>query len=374
MQIKNMFEEIRTQAPGRINLIGEHTDYNGGFVLPAAIDKNTKVLIKLNGTEQVVNARSLNYNESFTFQLSNFNRLESGWQNYVMGVVAEVQKLNNTITGFDLEFEGNIPIGSGMSSSAALECSLAYALNELFELNLSKIQLIEASQLAEHNFVGTRCGIMDQFTSVMGKKDHAILLDCSTMEHKYFPLKLNEYEILLLNTNVSHNLATSEYNTRRQECELGLEILSKTYANCFSFRDFTIDQLNDSRQLMTETVYQRCRHVLTENNRVLSATQALVDGKIHILGRLMYQSHQSLQYDYNVSCAELDYLVSQTIGKDYILGSRMMGGGFGGCTISLIDKNKTEAFIVEIKKAYLSKFNIELIPYRVSIDDGARVI
>jgi len=155
---------------------------------------------------------------------------------------------------------------------------------------------------------------------------------------------------------------------------LKIHNLSKTYANCFSFRDFTIDQLNDSRQLMTETVYQRCRHVLTENNRVLSATQALVDGKIHILGRLMYQSHQSLQYDYNVSCAELDYLVSQTIGKDYILGSRMMGGGFGGCTISLIDKNKTEAFIVEIKKAYLSKFNIELIPYRVSIDDGARVI
>ena len=362
--------EITVQSPGRINIIGEHTDYNDGFVLPAAVDKNVKMHLKRNGSSDEVKVSATNVGETFRFNLSGFSRLESGWQNYIMGVVHELQQLGAVMEGFDAQFDGNVPIGGGMSSSAALECSLAYALNELFELGLSSSQLIKASQMAEHNFVGIKCGIMDQFASVMGKRGHVILLDCRTYDYQYYPLELGAYQILLLNSNVSHALASSEYNTRRAECEEGVSILKKAYPTITKLRDVSLEQLEKHKTVLPETIYRRCHHVVSENHRVLEATKALQAGNQHLLGQLMYQSHFSLQYDYEVSCPELDYLVKTTQDKDYVLGSRMMGGGFGGCTINIIEKSRSDQFVEETSKAYQKQFGTNLTPYTVSIEDG----
>ena len=363
---------IIAQSPGRINIIGEHTDYNEGFVLPAAIDKKTVVQLKKNGYADICRFVANNVNQSFEFNLSSFERLESGWENYVMGVVSELQKLGAKFTGFDCEFEGNVPIGSGMSSSAALECSLAYGLNELFELGFDKWQLIKACQMAEHHFAGIKCGIMDQFASVMGAKNQVMLLDCRSLDFEYFPLDLGDYQLLLLNTNVSHALSDSEYNTRRNECNEGVAIFQKKSPNVKSLRDVTDEILNNCSSEMSERVFRRCRHVVSENNRVLAATDALKTKDFNQLGALIYQSHHSLQHDYEVSCKELDYLVNLSKSKDYILGSRMMGGGFGGCTINIIEKSQVDSFIDEASKSYKTQFGIDLTPYSVDIEDGAK--
>jgi galactokinase len=365
---------IIAQSPGRINIIGEHTDYNNGFVLPAAIDKKTVVQLKKNGHADTCNFVANNVKQSFEFNLSNFEKLESGWENYVMGVVSELQKLGAKFTGFDCEFEGDVPIGSGMSSSAALECSLAYGLNELFELGFNKWQLIKACQMAEHNFAGIKCGIMDQFASVMGAKNQVMLLDCRSLEFEYFPFDLGDYQLLLLNTNVSHALSDSEYNTRRNECNEGVSIFQEKYPEVQSLRDATEEMLEDCASEMREVVFRRCRHIILENNRVLSATKALKAKDFDQLGELIYQSHHSLQHDYEVSCKELDYLVDLSKSKDYILGSRMMGGGFGGCTINVIEKNQVDTFINEAAKSYKKQFGIDLSPYSVAIEDGAKSV
>lgn len=365
---------IIAQSPGRINIIGEHTDYNEGFVLPAAIDKKTIVQLKKNGYAERCRFVANNVNQSFEFNLSDFKPLKSGWENYVMGVVSELQKLGATFSGFDCEFEGNIPIGSGMSSSAALECSLAYGLNELFKLGFDKWQLIKACQMAEHHFAGIKCGIMDQFASIMGSKNQVMLLDCRSLEFEYFPLDLGDYQLLLLNTNVSHALSDSEYNTRRNECNEGVSILQKKYSKVQSLRDATDEMLNSCSDEMSEVVFRRCRHVISENSRVLAATQALNMKDFNTLGKLIYQSHRSLQHDYEVSCKELDFLVDLSKSKDYILGSRMMGGGFGGCTINIIEKTQVNTFISEAAKAYKNQFGIDLTPYSVAIEEGAKLV
>jgi len=369
-----MIEEIKVTSPGRINLIGEHTDYNDGFVLPAAIDKAMKVHLKLNSTEHIVNVYAIDLNERYTINLNNLNRINSGWQNYVIGVIHELKAINPNITGFDLSFGGNIPMGSGMSSSAALECSLAFAINELFDLKIKKQSLIKACQKAEHDFVGTRCGVMDQFASIMGKKDHVILLDCMTMDYKYYQIDLGQYEILLLNTNVSHNLAESEYNLRREDCETALQIIKNTNPKVHSFRDLKLEQINDFREKIGEKGYRRSKHVLSENQRVLNATNALLNKNIVELGRLMYQSHESLSDDFQVSCEELDFLVNQTKDLEYVLGSRMMGGGFGGCTINLIHNENIDQFVDIVSKKYSAKFGIALSPYMVGIENGTSII
>lgn len=366
--------KIIAQSPGRINIIGEHTDYNNGFVLPAAIDKVTQVELEKNGTPSTCNFEAKNVRERFQFDLANFQPIASGWQNYIMGVVAELQKLGAVFTGFNCSFEGNVPIGSGMSSSAALECSLAYGLNELFDLGLDKWQLIKAAQMAEHNFVGIKCGIMDQFASVMGKKHQVMRLDCQSLEFEYFPFDLGDYQLLLLNSNVSHQLADSEYNKRRAECEEGVNVLQKQFPIVQSLRDVTFDMLNTVQSEMTDKVFRRCKHVISENQRVLKATQAMLDKDFKQLGQLIYQSHCSLQYDYEVSCPELDYLSTWTKDKTYILGSRMMGGGFGGCTINIVEKGRVNQFIEAISKDYNNQFAIDLTPYEVSIEDGSKVI
>lgn len=367
-------DAVTVQAPGRINLIGEHTDYNDGFVLPAAIDRKITVRAHRNGTPSAVKLTDSSQQHSFSFDLRDFSPLEKGWQNYVMGVVSELQKLGGAIGGFDAEFEGDVPIGSGMSSSAALECSFATALNELFGLGFGKRQLIETSQRAEHNFVGIKCGIMDQFASVMGKKDHVILLDCRSLEFQYFPLELGTYHLLLLNTNVSHSLASSEYNTRRAECEEGVSVLQKEYPGIENLRDVSLEQVVANKVKMPEHIFRRCHHVVSENQRVLDATKALLASDFKALGKLMYQSHFSLQNDYEVSCPELDFLVRQTLDKDYIPGSRMMGGGFGGCTINMIEKGRIAEFVEQVSKIYRDRFGIDLTPIEVAIGDGATVI
>ncbi len=367
-------EEITVQAPGRINIIGEHTDYNDGFVLPAAIDRRLTVTMRRNNTPATANVLDRKRQKSFSFDLRNFTPLDKGWHNYVMGVVHELLKLGVEISGFDAEFEGDVPIGSGMSSSAALECSFAVALNELFGLNLGKWDLIKASQMAEHNFVGIKCGIMDQFASVMGKKDQVMLLDCRSLHFDYFPFELGAHKLLLLNTNVSHSLASSEYNTRRSECEEGVAVLEKIYPEITNLRDVTTGQIVASLDKLPEHIFRRCHHVVSENKRVLDATKALLDGDKKALGELMYESHFSLQNDYEVSCPELDFLVRQTIEKDYVLGSRMMGGGFGGCTINILEKGRVEEFLEEVSKNYRQAFGVDLTPIEVAIEDGAKSI
>lgn len=362
------------QAPGRINIIGEHTDYNDGFVLPAAIGHKMTVQARRNGTPSTVHLTARATQQSFSFDLRDFSPVEKGWPNYVMGVVSELQKLGGVISGFDAEFESDVPIGSGMSSSAALECSFALALNELFGLGFDQWQLIKASQRAEHNFVGNKCGIMDQFAGVMGKKDHVMLLDCRSLDFQYFPLELGAYQLLLLNTNVSHSLASSEYNTRRAECEQGVHILQQEYPGIANLRDVNLKQIAAMEEQLPEHVFRRCRHVVSENQRVLDATKALLAGDFNAVGELMYQSHFSLQNDYEVSCPELDFLVQQTLDKDYVLGSRMIGGGFGGCTISIVEKERVAEFVEEVSSVYSRHFGIDLTPVEVVIGDGAKVI
>ncbi len=365
---------IAVQSPGRINIIGEHTDYNDGYVLPAAIDKKTVTRLRRNGSDSHCYLKASNLGETFSFDLRRMDRQPEGWQNYLLGVVDELQQLGCTLRGFDCEFYGEVPIGGGMSSSAALECSFIYGLNELFELGMDTFQMIKTAQKAENNFVGMKCGIMDQFASMMGRKDHVILLDCRSLEYQYFPLQMDGYQILLLNTNVSHSLASSEYNTRRYECEEGVAHLQKAFPEITSLRDARYDQLQQCRSAMPETVFRRCHHVVTEINRVLEATEALQRGKLAYLGELMYQSHDSLQNQYEVSCPELDFLVDRTREKNFILGARMMGGGFGGCTINIIEKSMRGPFVEEVSRQYFNHFGIDLTPFTIFIEDGTKPV
>lgn len=368
-------DKIIAKSPGRINMIGEHTDYNEGLVLPAAIDKYTEVRLMLNGTREQVRVEAKDIGEVFEFRLAGFSPLPGGWQNYIMGVVFELQQLKLPLKGFDCSFPGQVPIGSGLSSSAALECSLALALNGLFNGGLSDWELIKAAQRAEHHFVGNKCGIMDQFASIMGRKGQVLLLDCATLEFEYFPLNLQNHELMLLNTNVTHTLtAGSTYNTRRSECESGFAFLKDHYPGLSNFRELKVANLDEHREAMPAAIWRRCKHVISENERVLRATQAMEAGDYSMLGDLLYQSHQSLQNDFEVSCPELDFLVEGTKALPYVLGARMMGGGFGGCTLNLVQKGKAEALIETLGQAYSKKFEIELSPYEVQTADGGFLI
>lgn len=361
---------VAVRSPGRINIIGEHTDYNGGFVLPAAIDKEVIVRIRRNGSPDRCTLHALDFDATFSFSLHAVQPQPAGWQNYLLGVVHEVQALGGKLSGFDAEISGNVPSGGGMSSSAALECSMGYALNQLFALGLDDTQLIEIAQRAEHNFVGTRCGIMDMFASVRGKAGHVIRLDCRSLEYGYFPLELGEYELLLLNTNVSHSLAESAYNQRREECEEAVRILSQAWPEIRQLRDVTVAMLEEALPKLPDPIAQRCRHVVTENQRVKDTTQALQQGDLKRVGALLYASHRSLQHDYEVSCPELDFLVDQATQEVDILGGRLMGGGFGGCTINLVRRSQNDRIIEKLNTAYRKAFQRDLTPYTVELADG----
>lgn len=367
---QNFQAELRIASPGRINLIGEHTDYNDGFVLPAAIDKKITFSFRKNGSQKDCHILSKNYDVSFSIDLNNINRSDIEWENYILGVISELSKFTDQIRGFDCIIDSDLPIGAGVSSSAALECGLAYGLNTLFDLQLKKEVLIKISRDAEHNFVGTKCGIMDQFAVMMGKDKHVILLDCQSLENTQIPVDFQPYQILLLNTNVSHNLATSEYNTRRRECEEGVRCIQIKYPEVSSLRDVSISMLEESKQNMSDLIYERCSYVIQENERVLEAVEQLNNNNLEGLGKLMYASHEGLQNKYNVSCPELDFLVHFSKENNKILGSRMMGGGFGGCTINIIHKEAVEHYIEEVSKAYKYKFNIDLTSIVVNPHQG----
>ncbi|MCF4102553.1 galactokinase [Gillisia sp. M10.2A] len=349
---------IKVASPGRINLIGEHTDYNNGFVMPTAIDKKIYFELSKNSCVSQCNIFSETYNSWVQFDLNDFSKSNESWENYILGVVNELLKSGKELDGFDCKIRSELPIGAGISSSAALECGLAAGLNELFNLDLSKQEIAELCQAAENNFVGSQCGIMDQYASVMSKKDHLILLDCLSLDAEFIPADFKTCKILLVNTKVSHNLAEGEYNNRRKECEHALSIIQSRYTEVKTLRDVTIDLLQDCKSALTKTEYNRVRYVLEENNRVLNASQLIKSGELQNFGALMYQSHYGLKDLYEVSCNELDFLVKFTEEKDYIYGSRMMGGGFGGCTINLIEEAAIEGFIEEVTNAYEKEYNI----------------
>jgi galactokinase len=362
--------ELIIAAPGRINLIGEHTDYNMGFVFPAAIDRRIEFGIRRNGSEQECNVYSVDFDKLLSFNLKEVEPSQEEWENYILGVVFEIQKLGHLLHGFDCQLQSNLPIGAGISSSAAMECGLAFALNSLFDLGLSKMDIILLSQRAEHNYVGTQCGIMDQYASVMGQPNQAILLDCRNVTHQMIPLHLEPYTLLLLNTNVSHNLASSEYNLRRSECEQGVQILKKSGLKIDSLRDVSEGDLIENKHAMSSTIFKRCLYVVTENQRVRHAASALKKNHLEEFGKLMYQSHAGLKNEYEVSCPELDFLVDYAQNSPHVIGCRMMGGGFGGCTINLILNEYVDSYVEEVKKAYNQEFGIELDPIQVNPSRG----
>ncbi|PID68571.1 MAG: galactokinase [Flavobacteriales bacterium] len=371
---KNNNWELTINSPGRINIIGEHTDYNNGFVMPTAIDKKIRFKFRKNNSQTTCNVRSSNFNSGFTFKLDMVQKSKNQWENYILGVIHEIQQLSDKLQGFDCTFESNIPVGSGVSSSAALECGVAYGLNELFQLGLSKQTIVELSQRAEHNYIGTKCGIMDQFASVMSKKGHVILLDCQSLDYEYVPLKIEPYKILLLNTNVSHNLASGEYNIRRNQCEKGVSIIKQKYPEVNSLRDVSMDMLNEFKTKIPEVVYRRCVYVIEEKNRVLSSVEALKANDLNLLGKNMYQTHKGLSEMYEVSCPELDFLVNFSKNYDTVIGARMMGGGFGGCTINIIHKDAIDNFIAEAKSAYFEAFNIKLTAFEANPSEGTSIV
>jgi len=361
------------RSPGRINLIGEHTDYNEGFVLPAAIDKEMIAAIAPNGTEGTCRAFAYDLNEDYQFSLNEMKAVDLGWPNYIMGVADQILKNGGTLSGFDIVIGGDVPLGSGLSSSAALECAVAFALDNINDLGFSKVDMVKMSQMAEHTYAGVKCGIMDQFASMMGKKDHVFRLDCKTLEFEYYPLELKEYQILLINTNVKHSLVATEYNARRQECEKGVAILKKSYPEINSLRDVSLDAIQKHKNEFEELTFKRCTYVIKENDRVLKSCDALQKGDLKLFGQMVYASHDGLSNDYEVSCPELDYLVDQTMDKSYVLGSRMMGGGFGGCTLNIIEKKKVKEFIELVGPLYKEKFGKEMTPISVFIEDGTSV-
>ncbi len=375
--IKEKYQELfgknnsTYRAPGRINLLGEHTDYNDGFVLPASIDKEILFAIGKNNTESTCNIYAYDLSESYTFDINNMAPVEMGWPNYIMGVVAEVYKKNKIIQGFDMVFGGNIPLGAGLSSSAALESGTATALNDIFLLNFDKVDLIKMAQMAEHNYAGVKCGIMDQFASIMGKEKSVFKLDCRNLEYEYFPLKLNDYQIILCDTLVKHSLASSEYNTRRKECESGVKIIKENNPEIINLRDVSLELINNYKGVMPDVIYNRCSYIVEENNRVLEATKALQENNIKHMGELMYKTHEGLSLKYEVSCNELDFLVEQSEKLEYVAGSRMMGGGFGGCTINLVKRENIEAFKRIVLDNYKKEFNIVAKIYEIEITNGA---
>lgn len=384
---KNLISTIKTEfhkrfngnpiliaSPGRINLIGEHTDYNKGLVFPAAIDKYIIGAFAKNN-QQKSRIYSLDFNESYDIDLSNIEKQEIGsWKNYVAGVIDGLLKSGVNVANFDLFFGGDIPIGAGLASSAALENCIVFGLNELFKLRLSKAEMIQLSLQAEHRFAGVECGIMDQFSSMMGKSDHAIFLNCEDLSFEYISMELKDYEFILINSNVKHALADSAYNQRRNECNEGLKTLQKMFPKLKSLAQTKVKQLLSVKDELSPTVYNRCLYMIEENERVLKTKKAIENEQWEEVGELLFKSHHGLQYLYEVSCEELDFLVEQSKVTDAIIGSRMMGGGFGGCTLNLIKINKINTFKKMITKKYFSTYNLTLEFYKVNLSKGTHII
>jgi galactokinase len=373
-QIFKSAPQLIVRAPGRINLIGEHTDYNGGYVLPAAIDKAIWFAVTPRSDNEL-HFHAFDLDENFTGHLDHlvFNT-EQSWVNYLLGVCSEILHDGGKIGGINLVFGGDVPLGAGLSSSAAVESGMGRVLNELFQLGLSPMQMVLLAQRAENNFVGMQCGIMDMFASVMGRTGQVIRLDCRDLSYAYFPFDAPDYTLLLFNSGVKHALVDSEYNTRRQECETGAALIGVA-----SLREASLTLLAAHRSQMSDQVYQRCKYVIEEISRVEAACESLKINDLVTFGQLMYATHQGLQYDYEVSCAELDFLVEATKtfnqrNPNAVLGARMMGGGFGGCSINLVHQSAVEALLGYIGPAFKAQFGHELVHYEVQLTDGVDVI
>ncbi len=341
--------------------------------MPAAIDKAAYVAITKR-SDTVIKLFASEFNEAVEFNLLSISKSTCSWANYILGIVDQFQKSGKEITGFNLLVDGDIPIGAGLSSSAAVECAVAFALNELFQLGFSKIEMALLAQKAEHEFAGVNCGVMDMFASLFGKKNHVIKLDCRSLDYSYEPLHLQDYKLLLINTNVKHQLSSSEYNVRRQQCEQGVAWVQQHVPSIKSLRDVTSKMLNEYILSKDALIYKRCKYVVDENNRLLEACNNLKKGDLVSLGKLMYATHDGLSKDYEVSCKELDYLVDFVKQDPTVIGSRMMGGGFGGCTINLIKEKDIEALMQQLTPAYFDKMGISLSYYIASIEDGTSVI
>lgn len=371
---KSFESDIVIHSPGRINLIGEHTDYNNGYVLPAAIDKAITFRIKTNGLEKQCKIQSKGYGDVLYVELKNIAKSNEGWQNYLLGVLHEISLRTNKLKGFDCIIESNLPIGSGVSSSAALECGLAFGLNELFGLGLSKLEIVKLSQTAEHNYVGTQCGIMDQFASVMSKENHVLLLDCRNLEYAHIPIQTRPYKLIMLNTKVEHNLASSEYNIRKQECKEGVDVLSNLYPEIHSLRDVTEQMLLDHKEKLSPKIFQRCLFIINENQRVLSTVDALKANDWKKVGTLLYEGHEGISKQYEVSCPESDFLVEFSKNNDAVLGARQTGGGFGGCTLNIVHEDKVDEFIESASIAYYQNFNINLEAFEAMPSGGTSIL
>jgi galactokinase len=358
-------------APGRINLIGEHTDYNDGYVLPAAIDKNIYIGIAANA-EKTLKVFAAQFNERFTFPLDDIHPFK-GWPTYLLGMIYYLvgKKLPH---GMDVYVEGDVPTGAGMSSSAALCSAFGVALNELFRLGLSRMEIALAGQKTEHHFAQIQCGIMDQFASMYGRAGQVMKLDCRNLEYEYIPFDYPEYRFVLVNTMVTHSLASSEYNVRRQQCNQGVQILQKSDPGIHSLRDVEEDLLLAHRGEMSELVFRRCHFVVKENKRLLRGCGLLENRDLAGFGALMYDSHDGLSREYEVSCAESDFLVNLIRTIPEVLGARQMGGGFGGCIINLIKAEHVPHFTSVVQAAYEKKYGKTPAVYISKIDQGARII
>ena len=382
----NYNSSLAVQSPGRINLIGEHTDYNNGFVLPAAIDKYVEVAIGKR-TDGNIHMVAIDLNKKAELSIKNLKPHSSQWVNYIIGVVyqaihkidtntssIQLEALNN---GFDICIKGNIPSGAGLSSSAAVECAVLFAINELYDLQFNRMEMALMAQKAENDFAGVKCGLMDMFASLHGQKNKVILLDCASLDFHYYPLDLTDYSIVLFDTQIKHSLASSAYNTRRLECEQGVHLIQQYHPHVKTLRDVTIEQVEKYLGPSTDTpanIYKRCKYIVAEIHRVQAAVLDLEVGAMQAFGKKMFETHEGLSKLYEVSCPELDFLVEAVKDNENVIGARMMGAGFGGCTINIIKKSALEMVTQQVAASYAQQTNKELAVYVTSIEEGTHLI
>ncbi|MEZ0607204.1 galactokinase [Fibrella sp. WM1] len=362
------------KSPGRVNLIGEHTDYNEGFVLPAAIDKGIYLAVGPRPDRQL-HFTAADLNSTYTGSLDQVKHASKGWANYLLGVIEQVQREQSLPGGLNVVFGGTIPIGSGLSSSAALENGVVFALNHLYKLGMERVPMALLSQRAENQFVGVQCGIMDQFASMMGRAGNVIKLDCRSLAYAYAPLNMDGIRIVLCDSRVKHSLASSEYNTRRAECEAGVAIVRTNEGEHIrSLRDVTMPMLDTYLRDQNPLLYRRCAYVVQENQRLLDGVADLEAGDVAAFGQRMYGSHEGLSQWYEVSCPELDILEEIARAHPGVLGARMMGGGFGGCTINLVREEALADFEQTIRQQYLARTGKETLIYSTVIEDGTHLL
>ncbi len=368
-------EPVLVRSPGRVNLIGEHTDYNEGFVLPGAIDKAIILAMSRNNVG-AIRLLSVDMEPDYfeTPAVDKYEKTGLHWADYIVGVVDQLQKSGHDVGGFDCALGSDIPIGAGLSSSAALEGGIAFGLSHIFDFDLPLLEMAKAAMRAENEFVGMQCGIMDQFASLHGKKDKVMKLDCRALEYELYPFKWDQVCVLLCDTHVRRELAGSEYNIRRQQCEQAVSLISQTDPSVRSLRDVSVEQLEAHKENLDAVVYRRCRYVLEENKRVNEASKDLVRNDLAAFGQKMYQSHYGLRDDYEVSCRELDILVDATEHLEGVFGARMMGGGFGGCTINLVSMDKLNETVEHIRSYYFEKTGNEPGFHVVKIGEGTHLL